>query len=94
MKSAAPDSLHIDAIEVAPGSVTLTVSAEPDGWLTAETALLLRVRAAAALPLPEGDAALLPQDGVGITVNDDGTASMAVPRAADAPRTFSRVETP
>ena len=74
--------------------MTLVVSAEPDGWLTAETALLLRVRAAAELPLPEGDATLLPREDVEISANGDGTATAVVPRAADAPQMFYDVEAP
>lgn len=89
---AGPDSLRIEGISVEDGKVTLVVSAEPDGWLTAETAPQLRVRAAAELPLPEGDAALLPREDVEISANGDGTATAVAPRAADAPRTFYRVE--
>ena len=91
---AGPDSLHIDDISVDDGKVTLVVSAEPDGWRTEATAPQLRVRAAAELPLPEGDAALLPREDVEISANGDGTATAVVPRAADAPRTFYRVEAP
>jgi hypothetical protein len=91
VKSPAPDSLHIDAIEVAPGSVTLTVSAEPAGWLTAETAPLLRVRAAAVLPLPTGDDALLPAADVTAELNQDGTVTLTFPRPADGSQ-FYRVE--
>jgi len=89
-----PTALHIESIAAAEDKVTLVVSAEPDGWLTSETAELLRVRAAAELPLPEGDAALLPREDVEISANGDGTATAVVPRAADAPRTFYRVEAP
>ena len=89
-----PTALHIESIAAAEDKVTLVVSAEPDGWLTAETALLLRVRAAAALPLPEGDAALLPREDVEISANGDGTATATVPRAADAPQMFYDVEAP
>ena len=56
------------------------------------TAQLLRVRVSEGLPLPGGDAALLPQTDVGVLVNDDGTATVVVPRAANVPRTFYRVE--
>ncbi len=87
-----PTALHIESIAAAEDKVTLVVSAEPDGWLTAETAPQLRVRAAAELPLPEGDAALLPREDVEISANGDGTATAVAPRAADAPRTFYRVE--
>ena len=86
------DSLHIESIELVPGAVVLVVSAEPDGWLTSETAELLRVRVSETLPLPGGDAALLPRADVGVLVNDDGTATVVVPRAADVPRKFYRVE--
>ena len=89
-----PTALHIESIAAAEDKVTLVVSAEPDGWLTAETALLLRVRAAAELPLPEGDAALLPREDVEISANGDGTATATVPRAADAPQMFYDVEAP
>ena len=91
---AALDSLHIESIELVPGAVVLVVSAEPDGWLTSETAELLRVRVSETLPLPGGDAALLPRADVGVLVNDDGTATVVVPRAADVPRMFYRVEAP
>ena len=86
-----PTALQIDSIAVSNGFVTLVVSAEPDGWLTAETALLLRVRAADGLPLPEDDAALLPQADVEITANPDGTATATVPKTA-APKMFYRLE--
>ena len=86
------DSLHIESIELVPGAVALVVSAEPDGWITDMTAQLLRVRVSEGLPLPGGDAALLPQTDVGVLVNDDGTATVVVPRAADVPRKFYRVE--
>ena len=86
------DSLHIESIELVPGAVVLVVSAEPDGWITDMTAQLLRVRVSEELPLPDGDAALLPQTDVGVLVNDDGTATVVVPRAANVPRTFYRVE--
>jgi hypothetical protein len=56
------------------------------------TAQLLRVRVSEELPLPDGDAALLPRTDVGVLVNDDGTATVVVPRAADVPRMFYRVE--
>ena len=89
-----PTALHIESIAAAEDKVTLVVSAEPDGWLTAETALLLRVRAAAELPLPGGNAALLPREDVEISANGDGTATAVVPRAADAPQMFYDVEAP
>ncbi|MBO6120516.1 MAG: hypothetical protein J6Q49_01530, partial [Kiritimatiellae bacterium] len=89
-----PTALHIESIAAAEDKVTLVVSAEPDGWLTAETAPQLRVRAAAELPLPEGDAALLPREDVEISANGDGTATAVVPRAADAPQMFYDVEAP
>ena len=44
------------------------------------------------LPLPDGDAALLPRTDIGVLVNDDGTATVVVPRAANVPRKFYRVE--
>ena len=72
--------------------MVLVVSAEPDGWLTSETAELLRVRVSETLPMPGGDAALLPRTDIGVLVNDDGTATVVVPRAADVPRKFYRVE--
>ena len=86
------DSLHIESIELVPGAVVLVVSAEPDGWITDMTAQLLRVRAAETLPLPGGDAALLPRADVEAAANGDGTAPVTVPRAADVPRMFYRVE--
>ena len=86
-----PESLHIDAIEVAPGSVTLTVSAEPDGWITAETAPLLRVRASETLPVSSGD--LLDPSDVLPLLNDDGTATLVLPPPDSAAR-FYRVELP
>ena len=86
------DSLHIESIELVPGAVVLVVSAEPDGWITDMTAQLLRVRVSEGLPLPGGDAALLPRTDIGVLVNDDGTATVVVPRAADVPRKFYRVE--
>ncbi|MBQ6142676.1 MAG: hypothetical protein IJI54_15475, partial [Kiritimatiellae bacterium] len=89
-----PDALHIDSIAVATDAVTFVVSAEPDGWLTEATAPFIRVRAAAGLPLPEGDEALLNQEDVKISLNGDGTATMTIPRAATAPQTFYRVEAP
>ncbi|MBQ6923375.1 MAG: hypothetical protein IJQ73_01910, partial [Kiritimatiellae bacterium] len=91
VKSPAPDSLHIEAIEVAPGSVTLTVSAEPDGWITAETAPLLRVRASETLPVSAGD--LLDPADVAATLNADGTATLVLPSPAP-PARFYRVEMP
>ncbi len=90
----APDALQIESVALSDDAVTLVVSARPDGWLTAATALILRVRAAAALPLPADAAALLPRESVGVSTNGDGTATLAVPRAADVPRTFYRVEIP
>ena len=89
-----PTALHIESIAAAEDKVTLVVSAEPDGWLTEATAPQLRVRAAAELPLPEGDAALLPREDVEISANGDGTATATVPRAADAPQMFYDVEAP
>ena len=56
------------------------------------TAQLLRVRVSEELPLPDGDAALLPRTDVEATANGDGTATLTVPRAADVPRKFYRVE--
>ena len=89
-----PDALHIDLIAVATDAVTFVVSAEPDGWLTEATAPFIRVRAAAGLPLPEGDEALLNQEDLKISLNGDGAATMTIPRAANAPQTFYRVEAP
>ena len=78
-------SLLLDEeIAVEDGKVTLVVSAEPDGWFTEATAPQLRVRAAAELPLPEGDAALLPREDVEISANGDGTAVVTVPRKSAA----------
>ena len=91
---AGPTALRIESIDVSDGKVSLVVSAEPDGWLTEATAPQLRVRAAAELPLPEGDAALLPREDVEISANGDGTATATVPRAADAPQMFYDVEAP
>jgi hypothetical protein len=88
-----PDSLHIEEISVEDGKVTLVVSAEPDGWLTAETAPQLRVRAAEELPLPDGDDALIPVSDVSATPNADGTATLALPAPEPATR-FYRVELP
>ena len=84
-------ALHIRDIDVSEDAVTLVVSAEPDGWLTAETAPQLRVRAAAALPLPDGDDALLPASDVTATPNADGTATLAIPHGG-APAMFYRAE--
>ncbi|MBO6167801.1 MAG: hypothetical protein J6P13_05560, partial [Kiritimatiellae bacterium] len=91
-KSAVPDSIRIESIALSEEKATLVVSAEPDDWITDISAQLLRVRAAEALPLPEGDAALLPQAEVGVSTNGDGTATLTIPRAADAPQKFYRVE--
>ena len=87
-----PTALRIESIAAAEDAVTLVVSAEPDGWITDVSAQLLRVRAAEELPLPDGDAARLPREDVGVSTNGDGTATLTVPRAADVPRTFYRVE--
>ena len=87
-----PTALRIESIAAAEDAVTLVVSAEPDGWITDVSAQLLRVRAAETLPLPDRDAALLPRTDVEATANDDGTATLTVPRAADVPRKFYRVE--
>ena len=87
-----PMALRIESIAAAEDAVTLVVSAEPDGWITDVSAQLLRVRAAETLPLPDRDAALLPRTDVEATANDDGTATLTVPRAADVPRKFYRVE--
>ena len=89
-----PTALHIESIDAADGNVSLVVSAEPGDWITDVSAQLLRVRAAEELPLPADDAALLPRESVGVSTNGDGTATLAVPRAADVPRTFYRVEAP
>ena len=67
------------------------VSAEPAGWLTAETAQLLRVRASSTLPLPTGDNALLPVTDVTATPNPDGTVTLTLPRTTDTTQ-FFRVE--
>ena len=91
---AGPTALRIESIAAAEDEVSLVVSAEPGDWITDVSALLLRVRAAEELPLPSGDAALLPREEVGVSTNGDGTATLAVPRAADVPRTFYRVEIP
>ena len=88
----AVEAIHIESIELISDAVVLVVSVEPDGWLTSETAELLRVRVSETLPLPGGDAALLPREEVGVSTNGDGTATLAVPRAADVPRKFYRVE--
>ncbi|MBO4709092.1 MAG: hypothetical protein J5727_04865, partial [Kiritimatiellae bacterium] len=85
-------ALRIESIAAAEDTVTLVVSVEPVEWLTAETAQLLRVGAAEGLPLPGDDAALLPQADVGTTDNGDGTATVTVPRAANVPQKFYRVE--
>ena len=88
----APDSLHIEAITVSPNAVTLVVSAEPAGWLTAETAPLLRVRASETLPFADGG--LLDPDTVTISVDPDtGTATLILPPPDSATR-FYRVEVP
>ena len=89
-----PESLRIESIAVLDDAVTLVVSAEPAGWLTAETARLLRVRAAAELSLLEDDVARVPSADVSIVPNGDGTATVTVPRAADAQQMFYRLETP
>ncbi|MBQ6137365.1 MAG: hypothetical protein IJI73_08350, partial [Kiritimatiellae bacterium] len=86
------EAIRIESVELVPGSVKLVVSAEPADWLTAETVQQLRVRAADGLPMPGGDAALLPREDVGVMVNPDGTATLAVPRT-DVPARFFRVET-
>ena len=86
-----PESLHIEAIAVAPDAVTLVVSAEPDGWLTAETAPLLRVRASETLPVSAGE--LLDASDVVATSNADGTATLLLPSPDPATR-FYRVEAP
>jgi hypothetical protein len=89
-----PTALRIESIAAAEDEVSLVVSAEPGDWITDVSALLLRVRAAEELPLPSDAAALLPRESVGVSTNGDGTATLAVPRAADVPRTFYRVEIP
>lgn len=71
--------------------MTLTVSAEPDGWLTAETAPLLRVRASETLPVSAGE--LLDASAVVATSNADGTATLLLPVPDPATR-FYRVEAP
>ena len=87
----AVEALHIESIELVPGSVVLVVSAEPDGALTAETAPLLRVRASDALPVAAGD--LLDSADVLPLLNDDGTATLVLPPPDSAAR-FYRVELP
>ena len=87
------EELHIDSMAVSGGAVAIVVSSVPSGWIGAGAASL-RVRAAAVLPLPGGDAALLSRGDVGIAVNGDGTATLTIPRAADAPRMFYRVGAP
>ena len=91
---AGPTALRIESIAAAEDEVSLVVSVEPGDWITDVSAQLLRVRAAEELPLPADDAALLPREEVGVSTNGDGTATLAVPRAADVPRTFYRVEIP
>ena len=91
---AGPTALRIESIAAAEDEVSLVVSAEPGDWITDVSARLLRVRAAEELPLPSDAAALLPRESVGVSTNGDGTATLAVPRAADVPRTFYRVEIP
>ena len=86
------NALRIESVKLVPGAVDLVVSAEPAEWLTSETAQSLRVRASEELPLPGDDAALLPRTDVEATANGDGTATLTVPRAADVPRKFYRVE--
>jgi hypothetical protein len=90
---AGPDSLRIEGISVDDGKVTLVVSAKPDGWHTAEIAPPLRVRAAAELPLPEGDDALVPSEDVGMSADGNGAATVTVPRAANSRQMFYRLET-
>ncbi|MBR2838405.1 MAG: hypothetical protein IKE55_06470 [Kiritimatiellae bacterium] len=86
--SVAPESLHIESVEVAPDKVTLVVSAVPDGWL-AIFASQLRVRAGETLPLPDGVDALLSVDEVSISPKGDGTAIVIIPRTPAAARFFS-----
>lgn len=71
--------------------MTLTVSAEPDGWITAETASLLRVRASGPLPVSAGE--LLDPTDVSAAPNADGTATLLLP-APDPATRFYRVEAP
>ena len=85
------EELHIESVAVSNGVIVLEVSSVPAGWIDMEAASL-RVRAAAGLPLPEGDAALLPREDVGIKANGDGSATVEFPRAADTPQMFYRVE--
>jgi hypothetical protein len=87
----AVEALHIESIELVPGSVVLVVSAEPDGALTAETAPLLRVRASETLPVSAGE--FLDPADVRPLLNADGTATLVLPPPDPATR-FYRVELP
>ncbi|MBQ6247676.1 MAG: hypothetical protein IJK04_12475, partial [Kiritimatiellae bacterium] len=84
------ESLSIESVTVTDDAVILVVSAVPEEWL-ADNAKKLRVRASDALPLPDGDDALLPVTDVTATPNPDGTVTLTLPRTAD-PTQFFRVE--
>ena len=84
------ESLNIESVKVTADTVILVVSAVPEEWLV-KNVKSLRVRAAAILPLPTGDNALLPAADVTAELNKDGTVTLTLPRTTDTSR-FFRVE--
>ena len=85
-----PDGLTITGIALTETAVTITVASDPADWMAGGYASL-RVRAGTALPLPAGDEALLDESLVTATLNADGTATLSVPRPAEA-LMFYRIE--
>jgi hypothetical protein len=77
--SVGPTALHIESIAAAEDEVSLVVSAVPDGWLTDETALLLRIRAASTLPIAHTPETLLDMSGVNLTLGANGCATFVIP---------------
>ena len=84
------ESLAIESSEVTDDASRLVVSAVPEEWLV-DNAKSLRVRAAAVLPLPTGDNALLPAADVTAELNQDGTVTLTFPRT-NTETMFYRVE--
>ena len=76
--SVGPTALHIESIAAAEDEVSLVVSAEPDGWLTSATALLLRIRAASTLPIAHTPETLIDMSGVDLTLDANGFANFVI----------------
>jgi len=87
------ESLRIDDFAIEDGYLAIKVTAKPATWIYG-FADLLKIRASEALPIPDSKDALLDLSAAELTLEDQDSATIVVPRPKSGTDRFYRIEGP